>query len=229
MDDKALLLKLNLSATARGGVDRNSFSTKIRFLANALHLSAALGKLDTSLKRHSSLLARFRTTLHIQSSLAGLLKDILALSLEKYIEEAVGAVIEGLAKCKSGPEVAGAVQVSFPLSPSQSDSLINLPQIISVLHQRFPDLFTPPFTALLLQSLKPGSSIATDKEVKEREDNARIVRQRGFLRVLGELEIVGVVRKDQGNGMTGEVSYGVLRDLVRSLFLHSQGCTDTTS
>lgn len=144
-----------------------------------------------------------------------MLKDILALSLEKYVEEAVGAIIEGLAKCKSGPEVAGAVQVSFPFISIALLSLINPAQIISALHQRFPDLFTPPFTALLLQALKPATSIASDKEVKEREDNARIIRQRGFLRVLGELEIVGIIRKDEGRGMTGEVSYGVLRDLVR--------------
>jgi hypothetical protein len=35
--------------------------------------------------------------------------------LEKYIEEAVGAVIEGLGKCKSGPEIIGAVDVSSHL------------------------------------------------------------------------------------------------------------------
>lgn len=103
----------------------------------------------------------------------------------------------------------------FPFILVDGPLLINPAQVISALHQRFPLLFTPPFTALLLQSLKPGGSNASDKEVKEREDNARIVRQRGCLRLLGELEFVGIIGKDEGRGMTGEVSYGVLRDLVR--------------
>lgn len=158
-----------------------------------------------------------------------MLKDVLGLSLEKYVEEAVGAVIEGLAKCKSGPEVACAVQVSFPFISISLLAFTNTAQIISALHQRFPELFTPPFTALLLQSLKPATSTASDKEVKEREDTARIVRQRGFLRVLGELEIVGIIRKDEGRGMTGEVSYGVLRDLVRASYPRSLSSPDTVT
>ncbi|GAA5932084.1 hypothetical protein JCM1841_006860 [Sporobolomyces salmonicolor] len=158
-----------------------------------------LGKLDTSLKRHTALLVRLRSSLNAAASVPGILKDIAGLSLEKYVEEAVGAVVEGLAKCKTGPEAAGAVEV------------------VSMFHQRFPVLFTPPFTALLLHGLKPASSTATDKDVKDKEDSARIIKQRGLLRIVGELELVGVVRKEGGKGpTTGEVTWGALKELLTS-------------
>lgn len=70
-----------------------------------------LGKLDTSLKRHTALLTRLRSSLHAKESVPGILKDINGLSLEKYVEEAVGATVEGLSKCKTGPETQGAVEV----------------------------------------------------------------------------------------------------------------------
>lgn len=90
-----------------------------------------------------------------------------------------------------------------------------------MLHQRFPELFTVPFTTLLLQSLKPSTSTATDKDIKEKEDNARIIKQRGLLRILGELEVVGITRKDSGKGATGDLSWAVLKDLVSSCILFS--------
>ena len=70
-----------------------------------------LGKLDPSLKRHTALLTRLRSSLHTKEAIPGILKDITSLSLEKYVEEAVGATVEGLAKCKTGPETQGAVEV----------------------------------------------------------------------------------------------------------------------
>lgn len=88
-------------------------------------------------------------------------------------------------------------------------------QIISALHTRFPEFFTPPFVQLLLANLKPSRSNASDRDIREKEDNARIIRQRGLLRTLGELEAVGIVRKDGGKGAVGDMSWGVLRELVR--------------
>lgn len=71
-----------------------------------------LGKLDTSLKRHTALLVKFRSSLNQQAAVPALLKEISQLALEKYVEEAVGAIVDGLAKCKTAAEVAGAVEVS---------------------------------------------------------------------------------------------------------------------
>ncbi|GAA6063250.1 hypothetical protein JCM10212_003613 [Sporobolomyces blumeae] len=159
---------------------------------------SGLGKLDTSLKRHTALLVRLRSSLNAAATVPALLKEIAGLSLEKYVEEAVGAVVEGVSKCKTGPEVTAAVEV------------------VSALHQRFPLLFTPSFTTLLLQGLKPGSSTATDRDVKEKEDNARVIRQRGLLRIVGELELVAVLRKENGKGSTGDVTWSALKDLLTS-------------
>lgn len=83
------------------------------------------------------------------------------------------------------------------------------------MHNRFPDLFTPPLVSLLLQSLKPASSTNSDRDTREKEDSARVIRQRGYLRVLGELEAVGIARKDDGKGSIGDLSWVVLKELVR--------------
>lgn len=123
--------------------------------------------------------------------------------------------MEGVGRCKSGPEIAGAVEVGP--APSQLRGSTNARrQIISALHNRFPELFTPPFVQLFLANLKPSSSSASDRDIREKEDNARIIRQRALLRTLGELEVVGTVRKAGGKGAVGDVSWGVLRELVRS-------------
>ncbi|GAA5823590.1 hypothetical protein JCM3770_003517 [Rhodotorula araucariae] len=158
----------------------------------------SLGKLDTSLKRHTALLVKLRSSLNASVAIPGLLKEISQLNLEKYVEEAVGASVEGLGKCKTAAETAGAVEV------------------VSAMHQRFPDLFTPPFTSLLLQGLKPGNSTATDRDIQEKENTARIVKQRGVLRVVGELEAVGVIRKGDAKGTPGEVTWTALKDLLTS-------------
>lgn len=98
---------------------------------------------------------------------------------------------------------------------SSADS--EMTQVVSAFHQRFPVLFTPPFCSLLLQGLKPGTSTATDKDVKEKEDSARITKQRGLLRIVGELELVAVLRKENGKGSTGDVTWSALKELVRAL------------
>ncbi|BGP57439.1 hypothetical protein JCM8202_001997 [Rhodotorula sphaerocarpa] len=157
-----------------------------------------LGKLDTSLKRHTALLVKLRSSLNQQAAIPALLKEISQLALEKYVEEAVGAVVEGLGKCKTAAEVNGAIEV------------------VVAMHDRFPELFTPPFSALLLQGLKPGASSAADKEIQEKENNARITKQRATLRVVGELEAIAIVRKEGGKGSTGEITWAALRDLLTS-------------
>ncbi|GAA5821683.1 hypothetical protein JCM11251_000968 [Rhodosporidiobolus azoricus] len=192
----------NTGGDAQPAISRNQRRRELRAANEAAWERGGpqegLGKLDTSLKRHTALLVKFRSSLNTAASIPGIVKEIQQLALEKYVEEAVGAVVEGLGKCKTGPETAGAVEV------------------VSAMHNRFPDLFTPPFNALLLQGLKPGSSSAVDKDIREKEDNARIIKQRGLLRVVGELEAVGIVRKEGGKGVTGEVTWTALRDLLTS-------------
>lgn len=67
--------------------------------------------LDSSLKRHTALIKRIRQSLAIENH-DQVLKDIESLSLEKYVDEISGAVIEGIGRCKTEKDVWSAVEVS---------------------------------------------------------------------------------------------------------------------
>ncbi|EIE89727.1 hypothetical protein RO3G_14438 [Rhizopus delemar RA 99-880] len=108
-----------------------------------------------------------------------LLNDIHKLSLEKYISEIVGSVMEGMLKCKTSVDVAACVEV------------------VSALHQRFPDNFTLLLSGQLSKNLQPPNKqyLATlSAEQKEKEESARITKQRTYLRIACELWLVGVLR-----------------------------------
>jgi len=69
--------------------------------------------------------------------------------------------------------------------------------VISALHQRFGREFTPLLTVNILRSLAPSnpqhlSTLSADQ--REKEESARLIRQRVFLRVTTELWLVAVVR-----------------------------------
>lgn len=74
-------------------------------------LHAALGALDSSLKRNTAFIKRLRTSLQAADSVAALIKEVNVLNLGKYTSELVAATLEGLARCKTGTEIAGAVEV----------------------------------------------------------------------------------------------------------------------
>jgi regulator of nonsense transcripts 2 len=65
------------------------------------------------------------------------------------------------------------------------------------LHQRFGAAFTPPLTINILRALAPANpqqlaSLSADQ--RDKEESARLVRQRVFLRVTTELWLVGIIR-----------------------------------
>ncbi|EMR08831.1 hypothetical protein PNEG_02618 [Pneumocystis murina B123] len=134
--------------------------------------------LDTSLKKNTAFIKRLRTgitsDIHDQ-----LIRDLETLSLEKYISEIVGAVVEGLQKSKTSADIFTAIEV------------------ISALHQRFSTLFTPFLTFQiargLTQPLKSYMASLTPEQ-REKEDSQRISRQRILLRVSVELWLVGILR-----------------------------------
>jgi regulator of nonsense transcripts 2 len=72
-----------------------------------------LKNLDASLKRNTAFIKRLRTSLNSPDSIQFLLKEIASLSLEKYVSEIVGAVVEGISRCKTGTEISGAIEVSL--------------------------------------------------------------------------------------------------------------------
>lgn len=125
-------------------------------------------------------------------------------------------------------------------------SNVNLLKIISALHRRFPKGFTHSVNSLLSTALLPpqraagssaggqgniassipvtatGSAItmaaasATAPEQKEKEDAARIARQRPVLRVCAELALVGII-KDAPGKSGGEWMMKTLKDLVSDI------------
>ncbi|CAG8543409.1 15191_t:CDS:10, partial [Acaulospora morrowiae] len=134
--------------------------------------------LDSNIKKNTGFIKKCKSQLSAEYQ-QQLLKDIKTLTLEKYISEVVVAVVEGAQKCKATADVWAAVEV------------------ISALHQRFPDTFTPFLTATLTRSLAPPNkqqlAILT-AEQREKEEGARIMKQRILLRIAGELWLLGVLR-----------------------------------
>ena len=96
-------------------------------------------------------------------------------------------------------------------------------QVVSALHQRFPELFSVPLVSSLQSSLQAPSKAqltALAAEQKDKEESARVLRQRGLLRIFAELELAGIVRSagdassKKGGPATGEATFGIFKDLV---------------
>lgn len=91
------------------------------------------------------------------------------------------------------------------------------PQVISALHRRFPTIFTPALITALASVLVPSNKAALAAmapEQREKEEAARVTRQRPVIRVCAELALVGVIR-DAPSRSGGEWVMKALRDLVR--------------
>lgn len=144
-----------------------------------------------------------------------ILKEIESLSLEKYIDELAGAVVEGLARCKTEKDVWNAVEVLVNMS-FISRLITYHPQIISVLHRRFSKTFTPALVSNLAAaiSVPPRISLANlTPEQREKEDSSRVARQRPIVRVCSELALVGVIR-DAPDKCGGEWIMKAIKELV---------------
>ncbi|GAW05433.1 ARM repeat-containing protein [Lentinula edodes] len=137
-------------------------------------------KLDSSLKRHTALIKRMRQSM-ASDNREQIIKDIDALSLEKYLDEIAGASLDGISRCKTERDVWSAVE------------------ILSALHRRFPTAFTSKLVSLLSSALAVPSRASLSSltaEQREKEDSSRVVRQRPVLRICSELALVGVIRDD---------------------------------
>jgi len=131
-------------------------------------------KLDASIKKNTSFVKKLKVSLTSEKK-NELLKDIKSLKLEKYIAEVVSAIAE--AKLKNQADIAAAVE------------------ICSLLHQRFTD-FSKLLQDALLKQLNPGSYSSNNisGEQKEKEDSARLARQKSVLPLFIELYLVNVFR-----------------------------------
>ncbi|OCH88273.1 transcription factor [Obba rivulosa] len=165
---------------------------------NTKHAGNEVSKaLDSSLKRHTALIKRIKLSIGTENH-DQIVKDIESLSLEKYVDELVGAVLEGIARCKTEKDVWSAVE------------------IISSLHRRFPKAFTLSLVSSLSAALAAPSRAALaalSPEQREKEDATRVSRQRPVLRVCSELALVGII-KDAPERSGGEWIMKTIRDLL---------------
>ncbi|KAJ7072238.1 ARM repeat-containing protein [Mycena amicta] len=164
---------------------------------NATPATSESSRLDSSLKRHTAVIKRMRQSMALDNR-DQILKDIETLSLEKYVDEIVGAAVEGMARCKTEKDVWSAVE------------------IVSLLHRRFPSTFTPALVASLAAALAAPSraSLASlPPEQREKEDASRVSRQRPILRVCSELALVGIIR-DGPSRSGGEWIIKIVKELL---------------
>ncbi|RKP10363.1 ARM repeat-containing protein, partial [Thamnocephalis sphaerospora] len=132
--------------------------------------------LDSSLKKNTAFIKKCRASLG-QDAQVQLLRDMQQLKLDKYVSEIVAAIPEGLLRCKREPDVVAAVE------------------IISSLHQRFADTFSLPLAQLLQRAMQPTPKAqlsAMTAEQRDREETARLARQRILGRILVDLWLAGV-------------------------------------
>ncbi|KAK4687311.1 regulator of nonsense transcripts 2, partial [Tremellales sp. Uapishka_1] len=156
------------------------------------------GNLDSSLKKHTTLLNRLRASILLGPS-ETLIKEIDGLTLTKYLEEIVGAVVEGVSKGRGDPEIAV--------------------DVIAHLHTRLSPDFLPLLLPALLSILSSAPVIAAaaskdaDKD-RERDEKDRLAKQRPVLRIVAELALVGAWEEGAIKGVA-EVGK-VLKSLMTS-------------
>lgn len=129
-------------------------------------------KLDSSIKRNTGFIKKLKQGI-TKDSRNSLLKDLTEVSLEKYLSEVTTTTNEGLSKVSN-----------------KSDDISVAVEVISGLHQRFNERFSPQLVGLFLHNF----TTPTNDLESERDELARINRLRSNIRVLTELYLVGVFR-----------------------------------
>ncbi|KAI9502823.1 armadillo-type protein, partial [Coemansia spiralis] len=133
--------------------------------------------LDSSMKKNTGFIKKCKTSMG-QDNSTQLVREVKMLKLEKYVSEIVPAVAEGLQKCRTAGDFAAAID------------------IISALHSRFPLQFTVPLIKLVLKGLMPpilSALAAMSPEQREKEEQARLSRQKTLLRVVAEMYLNGLL------------------------------------
>ena len=161
--------------------------------------------LDSNLKKNSAFVKRVKQGIGHEAR-EHLLKDLPQLNLEKYLQELIQAVPDGLAKCVTAKDCFAAIE------------------ILSSFHVRFGgEAFSSPLTIALEQALAPPSKTQyqnTATEQKERDEAARIARQKPLLRVTAELALVEAIGVSSDNTGTAWL-FALLRNLLATDKEHS--------
>ncbi|SPO27701.1 related to NMD2 - Nonsense-mediated mRNA decay protein 2 [Ustilago trichophora] len=161
--------------------------------------------LDSNLKKNTAFIKRVKQGIG-QDARDQLLKDLPGLNLEKYLQELIQAAREGLARCVTAKDCFAAAE------------------ILSAFHVRFGgDAFSSPLTNALEQGLVPPNKAlyqSLTAEQKEREEAARVARQKPLLRVAAELALVEAIGHSQHD--TGATwLFNLLKNLLATDKEHS--------
>ncbi|KAK6458582.1 armadillo-type protein [Scheffersomyces xylosifermentans] len=146
---------------------------------NGESVYSTAGKLDSSLKKNTTFIKKIRTSINAEQY-GAILKEIQTVSLEKYLSEIITSLSEVLFKV------------------SRSDDILAAIEIVSALHQRFASLFTPYLLVNLLVGVANPNRSQSQNHItesdKEKEELARISRQKNLLRLIEEFSLIGVFR-----------------------------------
>ncbi|CBQ73954.1 related to NMD2-Nonsense-mediated mRNA decay protein 2 [Sporisorium reilianum SRZ2] len=154
--------------------------------------------LDSNLKKNTAFVKRVKQGIGHEAR-DHLLKDLPLLNLEKYLQELIQAVPDGLAKCVTAKDCFAATE------------------ILSAFHVRFgAQAFSSPLTTALEQALAPPTKTQNQNistEQKERDEAARIARQKPLLRVSAELALVEAIGTSHDNAGASWL-YALIRNLL---------------
>lgn len=130
-------------------------------------------KLDTSIKKNTGFIKKLRKGFTKENK-NSLLKDIGDISLEKYLSEIITTINE----------------VTSNIS-NKNDEILTAIEVISAMHQRFNTNFTVEFFGLFLTNFTNPT-----EELSDKDENFRINKLKGNLKVLTELYLVNVFRTE---------------------------------
>ena len=143
------------------------------------YVFSTANKLDSSLKKNTAFIKKVRTGIN-SDQYKSILKDIETVSLEKYISEIITSLSEALFKVL------------------RSDDILAAMEVVLALHQRFPTQLAPYLLINLLvgvaNPIRAHQLVLNDQD-REKEEIARISRQKNVLRLIGEFYIIGIFRK----------------------------------
>ncbi|UZJ53432.1 hypothetical protein CBS101457_002752 [Exobasidium rhododendri] len=141
------------------------------------------GSLDSNMKKNTGFIKRVRQSLGVESRDV-LVKEVETLNLDKYVDEVIQAIPEGLSKCTTAKDCLAAAES------------------LSALHRRFGgERFAIPLSQLLSSYLAVPTRIALQvlpADQRERDEQARVPRQKIMMRVVAELALVELTRQEKG-------------------------------
>lgn len=169
--------------------------------------------LDTTLKKNSAYVKRLRAGL-VADARDVLVREATTLSLDRYVDEIVAAVPEGLARAIRDKDVAAAADV------------------LSALFSRFGPPFIDPIATMIEKELRPPpprGTAAANQDAKHRElvksaEAARITKHKALVRVAIECALVDLFRSDAASEpeeASITYAYNVTRNLLATDREHS--------